>query len=166
MTMQSAVRKAIAAVLVLSFPLAHPFVFGAASATLSGRLVTAGTLAPITGARLHLEDAARGTFFASSPSGTDGRFDVAGLPAASYRVAVESEGRLYVVDSPLRLEAGQDRQVQLAVRADATPAGKDDDDDSSGATGGTNAWSNPVTATLIVVGVAIVVGVLVDSATD
>ncbi len=155
----------IATALAIAIVLA-PIPTAAASApgTLSGRLVAADTKAPLAGARLHVGDPRSNAVRSSAPTGADGSFEIAGLPAAAYEIAVESRGGLYVVDSPLRLEPGEHRTVQLSVASgNAAPTAP-----ASSAPKKTAAtfWNNPLTATIVVVGAAVIVGVIVERTTS
>lgn len=173
MRTKSPAVRILASILVLVFPLtATPLLAGVGTASISGTLFSAATSTPLAGARLHLKDAATGGSYVSSPAGIDGAFDVANLPASSYRIAVESNGGLYVVDTPVKLDAGAPRHLRLAVRTTgrgrsgrADSGAKAEEANKNGAQD-TSFWSNPLTATLLVVGGAILVGVIVDQATD
>ena len=141
-----------------------PAAAATAPGTLSGHIVAADSKAPLAGARLHVGDPRSNAVRSSAPTGADGRFEVAGLPAAAYEIAVESRGGLYVVDSPLRLEPGEHRTVQLAIasgqEAPTAPPG------SAPKKTAATFWNNPLTATLVVVGAAVIVGVIVEQTTS
>ena len=176
MRVKSPATRILATVLLLVFPsTASPLLATVETASISGTLFSVTSSTPLAGARLHLEDA-RGGSYVSAPAGVDGAFDVGGLPASSYRVAVESKGALYVVNTPVKLQAGASQRVRLAVRdgggkgrgrsgraeSGTTESGKTEEEKKNG----TSFWSNPLTATLIVVAGAVVVGVIVDQATS
>ena len=93
---------------------------------------------------------------------SDGTFRLSGLPTGAAELAVETDQGLYVVATPVAIAPGATRDVQLALggrqdNSDLPPPEKEKKRKKGGI------WSNPVTATLIVVGSAIVVGVLVSS---
>lgn len=155
----------LASALILVFPLSTVPLSAATTASISGQLVGASDLAPIAGARLHVEDPDQKVSFVSTATGADGKFDLSSLPSSSYRLSVESNDGLYVVDSPVHLSPGEARHVRLAVGPTPRKGGTGRAASGKGS-GGTTLWSNPLTATLIVVGAAIVVGVAVDSATN
>ena len=97
-----------------------------------------------------------------APVASDGTFRLADLPAGPAGLAVETDGGLYVVHTPVAIAPGATRDVQLALggrqdSSDLPPSEKEKKRRKGGI------WGNPVTATLIVVGSAIVVGVLVSS---
>jgi len=175
MRVKSPATRILATVLLLVFPsTASPLLATVETASISGTLFSVTSSTPLAGARLNLEDA-RGGSYVSAPAGVDGAFDVGGLPASSYRVAVESNGALYVVNTPVKLEAGASQRVRLAVRdgggrgrgrsgraeSGTTESGKAEENKN-----GTSFWSNPLTATLIVVAGAVLVGVIVDQSTS
>lgn len=162
MTRRSPFEKAIAFVTVVSLHLLILPAHGGETASLSGNVFdsTAGS-APLSGARVHVGDPESGRFYQSGRTDRDGGFTLDGLPAAEYRVAVESEGGLYVVGVPVRLAPGQARSLQLAINPQTEPPTTEDDDD-----GGVGFWHNPVTATLTVLGIAVALGFLIDELDD
>ncbi len=144
---------------------AAPVALAAGDAAIAGRIASLSEGAPLVGATVHVADASTGVIRSSSPSTTEGAFEVRGLPASSYVLAVESEGGLYVVSSPVALAAGEKRSVQLAVgpknAAETTePEGKKKKKPIGAY------WDNPLTASLIVVGAAFVVGALLSTDDD
>ena len=158
----------IASTLVVSVQaLALPVPAGAAPASLSGALVRAADQTPLVGAKLHVGNPETGAIVTSEPADGKGAFRIAGLEPATYELAIETAGGLYVVATPVRLAPGQARTLNVAVAS--TAAQEDDDDDKPGAAPApakTSLWENPLTAALIVLGAAIVVGYVVDEATD
>jgi hypothetical protein len=60
-----------------------------ASTSITGRVVAAGTGAPIAGARLSLAEA---DAIRTATSGADGRFEFSGMPPARYRLAATAAG--------------------------------------------------------------------------
>jgi hypothetical protein len=80
-------------------------------------------------------------------------------------MAVESNGGLYRVDKPFKLAAGEARKVNLAITQDAPPAGGKSTP-ASGKKSGGGVWSSPALASVIVVGSAIIVGLVIDNATS
>ena len=97
-----------------------------------------------------------------APVASDGTFRLSQLPAGPAEIAIETDAGLYVVQTPVAIAPGATRDVQLALggrqdSSDLPPPEKEKKRRKGGV------WANPVTATLIVVGSAIVVGVLVGS---
>jgi hypothetical protein len=131
----------------------------ASPATLVGRVVSAETQKPLEGALVHVADPATGTLRTSSPTLQDGTFTVAQLAPARYEVAVQSGGGLYPVPGAVSLSAGESRRVKVALRQEE-PTPKEGGESEKA---GLSVWNNPLTATLIVVGSALVVGLVVDS---
>ena len=156
----------VAAALVVSMQaLALPAAAGAAPAGLSGALVRAADQSPLVGAKLHVGNPETGAILTTAPADAKGSFAIGGLAPATYQLAVETDGGLYVVTTPVRLGPGQTRTVNVAV-ASATQDDDDDDPGAAAAPNKTSLWENPLTAALIVLGAAIVVGLVVDEATD
>lgn len=101
------------------------------TARVSGAIVRSADQAPVTGARLHMGDPKSGQMFSSDPTGDDGSFVLAELPPATYSLAVEAEGGLFLVETPLVLAPGAAQTLNLSVMAqpiNAKGTGKDDDD--------------------------------------
>lgn len=168
MFLRNRMTNVVAAVLVVSLQaLGLPASAGAAPASVSGALVRAADQSPLVGAKLHLGNPETGAILTTAPTDAKGTFALSGLAPATYQLAVETNGGLYVVTTPVRLAPGQTRTLNVAIAA----ATKDDDDDdnkpgAAAAPAKTGLWENPLTAALIVLGAAIVVGYVVDSATD
>jgi hypothetical protein len=94
----------------------------------------------------------------------DGSFTAEGLPAGAAELAIETAGGLYVVTTPVAIAPGTTRHLQLALggRQDTSPAPPPEQ--KSRRPGGV--WANPLYATLIVVGSAIVLGVIISELTQ
>ena len=137
-------------------------------ASVAGSILAAPDQAPLPGARLHLGDPRSGKVFSSSPADAQGSFALADIPPATYEVAVESGGGLYLVQTPLALSSGQSQTLQVAVSplAPGQMAPPPEEEPGAKKKGGAGLWNNPVTAALIVVGSAIVIGFLIKEATD
>jgi hypothetical protein len=96
-----------------------------------------------------------------------GAFHLDAVPAGSVELAVETAEGLYVVDTPVTIAPGATRQVQLAVRGrqGTTPAAPTNppppQPPPKKPKGGL--WDNPLTATLVIVGGAIVTGLIIDA---
>ena len=158
--------KLVATVVIASLQaLMIPAIAADPGSSVNGSILSAGTDAPLAGAKLHLGDPLTGEIYTSEPSDQDGNFELTNVPASTYEVAVESNGGLYLVQSPLKLAPGQAQAVNLAIN----PQIADDpatDEKKKKKRGGTGVWNNPATAALIVVGAAIVLGLLINAATD
>jgi hypothetical protein len=92
----------------------------------------------------------------------EGTFRIDGLPSGPTELAIKTSDGLYVVEDPVVLAPGTARRVDLALR------GRKDTSAPAPAppkTKSRRGWSNPVTATLVVVGSAVVVGAAVDHLT-
>lgn len=141
----------VLAIVVLSPPRSH----AAETATLSGVVVSSGHQVPLAGVRVHAADRLTHEVFSSAPTGDDGGFALHELPASTYELAVESSGGLYVVATPLALEPGETKAVNLAL-AKTAPATR----------GTPGIWKNSKFAALIVIGFAIILGFTLDEITD
>lgn len=145
--------RAVAWFLMSSLVLAAtPALSDEVPAGVSGEIVAIDGESPLAGSRVHLAEPRSGRTFASEPTGTDGSFGVADVPPGTYQVAIESDGRLYLVDGPLALAPGETRNVQLALQSKSAPAPA-------------GVWQDPLYAGLIVAGSAIVLGILINEAT-
>jgi hypothetical protein len=94
----------------------------------------------------------------------DGSFRATGIPGGPAELAIETSEGLYLVTTPVAVAPGTTRRVQLAFggRQDtsAPPAPEKEKKKAAGV------WANPWTASLIIVGSAIVVGVAIDQLTQ
>ena len=95
----------------------------------------------------------------------DGSFRADAIPAGPAELAIETSEGLYLVGAPVAIAPGTTRHVQLAFggRQDssAPPATEKEKKKKRG-----GIWAHPATATLIVIGSAIVVGFAVDELTN
>ena len=158
--------KFIATVVIVSLQaLMIPAIAASPASSVNGSILSAKDDTPLSGAKLHLGDPMTGEIYTSEPSDQDGNFEMTNVPASTYEVAVEANGGLYLVQSPLKLAPGQSQAVNLAVN----PQMADDpatEEKKKKKKSGTGVWNNPVTAALIVIGAAVVLGLLINAATD
>jgi len=99
-----------------------------------------------------------------APVSRDGSFRADAIPAGPAELGIETSEGLYLVGTPVAIAPGTTRHVQLAFggRQDSAPppAEKEKKKKQGGV------WAHPATATLIVIGSAIVVGFAVDELTN
>jgi len=165
MTQRSLGVKLVATLVIASLQaLMLPAAVADTGASVRGTILSAGEQAPLEGAKLHLGDPKTGEIYSSAPADAEGAFEVNGVPAATYEMAVESDGGLYMVQTPLTLAPGQTQSVNLAVNPQTAPPPGEEEKQKK--RGGTGVWNNPAIAALIVVGAAVVIGLLIDAATD
>ena len=119
--------------------------------------------APIEHARLLALDLASGAVHRSAPTNAEGQFALADLTPGTYELAVETDRGLYLVASSIELVPGVKRSVQVALAAPESESASAAEAAPHPVAG---VWNNPFTAGLIVLGFAIVVGVLVKNATE
>lgn len=135
-----------------------------APASIQGTVTVSGGTEPIAGAIVLVGNPRDGSVVASGPADGQGRFAVANLAPATYQVAVRQGERLWVVDAPVTLAPGQARDLTVGINPQQAPApeaaAKEADKDRM------SFWNNPLTASLVVVGAAVVVGFAIDAATD
>lgn len=137
-----------------------PLTAAPAPGSLTGSVVAADGKAPLTGAVVHVADTVSHAVISSAPTGSDGSFAIAEIPAGTYEVGIQAGRELYLVRTPVTLAPGQSRSVALAVR----PA--DDEEPGRVGSGSPRGWNNPLVASLIVVGSAIALGLVIDQVTD
>jgi len=98
------------------------------------------------------------------PVAADGSFLAEGIPAGPVSLAVETSAGLYTVETPVAIAPGATRTVSLALRGrQETPPAPPTEEQKKKK--GAGFWSNPLYASLVVIGGAIVVGLIIDSAT-
>ncbi len=164
MTLKSTGSQLLGLALVVSL-VAWPSLSRAAASNsgLAGTLTSATGRTPIAGAKVFAGDRGSGRVVASAPTDARGQFAIDSLAPGSYELAVESAGGLYVVATPVALVAGAPKELQIVV---PEPSPRTQPGQYQLGDGALNLWSNPFTASLIVVGAAFVVGVVVENATD
>ena len=139
----------------------------AAGGSLNGSIVRSADQSPMVGARIHIANPRTKEIFSSAPAGRKGSFSVAEIPADRYSLAVEHEGGLYVVETPLQVTEGGQQTLNLAVSpmSDLEKSNLETSDDSDNP-GGFALWDNPLTATLLGLGIAVVVGAAIGGDDD
>ena len=130
------------------------------NATLAGTIVTFDDQQPVDGAILHAGDLRTGRIYSSAATDGDGGFVLSGLSPAVYELVVEKDDGLYLVGTPLELEEGQERDVQLAIQpevADDPKTAKEKEEDRE-----MGFLNNPLFASLTVIGASILFGALIS----
>jgi hypothetical protein len=89
-------------------------------ASLSGRVLSEDARTPLSGVVIRLTGPSD-AILKSDPTTADGLFTLGNLPPGVYRCTVETGEGLYQVTSSLKLEPGQSRSVQLALKKDQQP---------------------------------------------
>jgi hypothetical protein len=154
--------KVLVTILVLSLQsLFIPVSAEGPSASLSGTVLSSETQAPLQGVKLHVGDPKTGKIYSSAATGEDGGFELSELPGATYELAVESDGGLYLVGTPVTLAPGQSSNVNVAINKEMAKSPQS----AAGKKGGTSIWNNPGMAAVIVVGSAFVLGALINEVT-
>ncbi|HEX6851824.1 MAG TPA: carboxypeptidase-like regulatory domain-containing protein [Candidatus Polarisedimenticolaceae bacterium] len=135
-----------------------------APASLQGTVTVQGGTQPIAGAVVLVGNPKDGSVVPSGPADAEGRFSIGNLAPATYQLAVREGEKLWVVDAPVTLAPGQVRDVTVGINPQQAPgpdtAAAEADKDKM------TFWNNPLTASLIVVGAAVLVGFAIDAATD
>jgi hypothetical protein len=164
MIKHSPITKALAVVLVFSLQAVFiPVSAGDGASALSGTLLSSERQAPLANAKIHVADPKTGEIYSSHATGANGEFVVPDLPAAVFEIAVESEGGLYLVETPVSLAPGQTRTVNVAINDEKAPSPGDAKRKGSPPSG---IWNNPLTASLVVISSAVILGWILKEATD
>jgi len=162
MTANTLARRVLAAILLAALPAqALPALADTGCVAVSGRVITASDRSPMAGATVHLACSDTAEIFSSVPTTADGRFILSELPKETCRIAVAFDGGLYPVEQPLSLSAGGNSLVTLAINPGSVAAVHEPWVDGVG-----NVWNDPIKASLLVMGVAILLGILVDVTTN
>lgn len=155
-------------VLLVSTLIAPPASIASGSGALEGRVVPGkGNAAPTA---VWAATAANPQAPQRAVVGENGSFRIDAVPAGTVELAVETADGMYLVETPVTIAPGATRQVQLALkgRQDNAMGGKATNPPPTPApnkkTG--TLWDNPLTATLIVVGGAVVTGLIIDAIDD
>ena len=160
MAQRSMTARLLALAVIVSLP--GPLLTAAAepaAAALSGVIRSAADRTPLAHARLLVADRENGEVTRSEWTAADGNFSIARLDPGRYDLAVEVEGGLYLIRAPIDLMPGVNRAVQIAVGI------AEREDDGNAREPLPSSWDNPAAAGAIVLGLAILIGVLVKNAT-
>ena len=160
------------ALIVLLVVATSSLCFASESIELSGQILDADALTPLSGARVLLLDPDQ-KILSSEKSDSNGTFISSAIPLETYQVAVEFDGTIYTLDQPLEINR-QSSFIRIAIPAlapattDDDEEGEEEDDDKAVVPPGgpSGLWSNPGTAAGIVVGGAFLLGWLIDSIGD
>jgi len=139
----------------------------AAGGSLDGSIVRSVDQSPMVGARIHIANPRTKEIISSAPAGRKGSFVVSEIPADRYSLAVEHEGGLYVVETPLQVTDGGKQTLNLSVApmSDQEKSNLENSNDKDNPAGFA-LWDNPLSAALVVLGIAVVVGVVIDGDDD
>jgi hypothetical protein len=163
MNYRGSIAKTFAVMLVVALQLAFiPTATAGEKATLAGTVYGVDGKQPIGGAVLYAGDTLSGEIYTSGRTDDTGAFVLSDLPPASYELAVEKEGGLYVVGAPVQLAPGQTRDVQVAIHPQAAP----DPKTASAKNKKKGFLDSPLMATFAIIGGAVVVGALISAADD
>jgi hypothetical protein len=166
MTQRSVMARLLASVAIAALPAAWiPTPAEPLAAGLTG-VIRGADRTPLAGARLLAAHTAKGRVYRSAPSSNEGSFTLSELEPGSYALAVETDGGVYLVRDSLPLVAGVQRTVQISVGAEPFSDGESPVAGHASAGQAANIWNNPLSAGALVLGIAIVVGVLINNATD
>jgi len=146
-----------------ALPMVLAFVLAAPPGALSGETgVLAGSVLPAAG-NVH---AAKTVWVGAIPApvASDGSFEATGVPAGQTELAIETSEGLYVVATPITIAPGTTRRVQLAYGGRQDSSAPKASENGKKKKGG-GFWANPLAATLVIVGSAIVVGFAINQLT-
>lgn len=153
--------KVLATLLVACLPvLLMPSTRAGATSSITGTVFSVTPTNTLTGVVVHVANIDDQRIFSSVPTSADGSYIVEDLPAGSYEIAIESAGVLYTVGVPIQLGAGHTRQLQLNLDGQVDARQGVPTSELRGV------WSNPLVATLIVVGSVVAIGLIADSSSS
>jgi hypothetical protein len=151
-----------------------------APALLSGKILKAGTGAPVQGAVVKLNHRTEGKVFTSGKADAQGSYSIPDLPAGTYDLAVESDAGVFVVNAPVSLASGEKRDASFSLR----PVSGAADQPAAGGTAGaqppppaqakpaetqkkkTPWYASPWFGTAVVVGSAVIIGAALNSSNN
>jgi hypothetical protein len=148
-------NKTLAVALIVGVQLlVSPAPAATPSAALSGQIISAEAHAPVPGVVVRMVDPGTGDLYTSTPTDDKGEFEIDSLPPATYALSVQQDEGVYLAGSHVVLAPGEHRSVQVAVYAkEATGPEAAQNPQYK-----TSVWENPLTATLIALGIAVVLG--------
>jgi len=83
---------------------------------IDGQVLGPAGVTPLTNATVTFYNLTSGESYTSQPTGADGSYVTADLPAGSYDVAVQTERGLWLVDEPMTLGEGESRTLAFSLR--------------------------------------------------
>jgi hypothetical protein len=108
--------RAVACFLATTLPLIFSPAWAASpTAVLTGKILASDAATPVTGAVVNVGNPT-GAVHSSAPSSEDGSFRLSDLPPGDYRITVETDEGYFAVVSPVTLEAGKVRSVEMALK--------------------------------------------------
>jgi len=131
----------------------NPVWADATPASLAGRILAEDARTPLPGAVIQLTGPSD-VVVKSDPTTAEGLFTLANLTPGVYRCVVETDDGLYQVTSSLRLEPGQSRSIQLALKKEQQPIAAGVGSAAGGGAGG------GATAYAPLVGIGVILGTL------
>lgn len=161
MSRRMVTARLLAAITISALPAGWIPAFAESETSELSGVIRSSSGTPLESARLLAAGPTRGEIHRSEPTPPSGDFKLTGLDPGTYDLAVDVEGGLYLVQEPIYLVAGVKRSVRIAVDEEQGAAPRE----ATAAQAQPSVWNNPLTAGAIVLGVAIVVGVLVENAT-
>jgi hypothetical protein len=115
----SVLSRAVAVTLVVALSVVFNPGWAATGQTgLVGRVLAEDARTPFEGAVLQLTGPSD-KVIKSEPTGPDGQFALSDLTPGTYRCVVATEEGLYQITTSLALEAGQTRNIQLALQKES-----------------------------------------------
>ena len=158
----SATAKTLASVLTLSVALVGIPV-SAQTAQLSGHVYASNGETPLTGVTVYAAQPETGEIYSSQPTTAEGAFNIAEMPSGKFELGVAIDKGLYLVEPPLALAPAQSQHVNIAVNEKKK---QDSGAEVTPKSAKPHGWSNPLVAALIVLGGAVIIGLLVEAGTD
>jgi len=178
MSKASSIARTVSITVILSFLLlavSPAFPQMQQGSSISGRILLADKKAPVAGAIVKAAEIESKKIFESGPTAPNGSYEIAGLSKGNYDVAVQIGNGLYVVNKILNVQENESYALSLTLQedpkaqeeqkneekpAETPPATTEEQKDSK-----IGFWNNPLTATLTLVGIAIVTGYAIDEVT-
>lgn len=131
----------------------NPVWAAATSASLAGRILSEDARTPLAGVVVHLTGPSS-EVIKSDPTTGDGMFTMVDLTPGTYRCVVETSEGMFQVTASLRLEPGQSRSIQLALKKEQQPIAAGVGSASGGGAGGGAAAYGPL------IGIGVILGTL------
>lgn len=151
--------KVAATALVLVLAAASAAAAVPTAGMVSGTVFLGADRSPLERATVHLSNTADDRLTSSNLTDSRGSFKFESLAAATYEVAVEYDGGLYLVGSPIQVRTGQPLVLNLAIEKSAVaPTAV-----PQARRGAGGLFASPLAATLMVAGTAVAIGAVIES---
>lgn len=137
--------------------------------SISGKILSPDKITPVAGAIVKAAEMESKKVYESQATAENGFYEITGLPKGTYDIAVQAEKGLYAVNKLLNVGEIESHSVSLVLNENPENPKEEKGEKPEGTEakkGKPGFWNNPLTATLAVVGIAVVLGFAIEEITE